>query len=355
MENIETLQNKRERVQYIDALRGFAMLMVVLGHVEIFSFFNFTHTTTLMSMLSAIHMPLFFFISGLCVYNPEKKYAFIKVKNDFLRLIVPAVIVGLIYTYFKKGENCSFFLANSMKAGYWFTISLFEVLLIYYAISNLLRKSDKVFMLVLWTVAGLLYLLKLPFKMDGSLETIGNYLCLHQTFNFFVFFALGITVSKYRLRIHSLLENQLFAATSLILFATASFVLLGIVPKYANSSIVWRVLDTFGETIVGLLGITLLYIIFYKRQSVFSSSNRLIKNLVFIGNNTLAIYLVHYFFLPVLPQVGTFMLENCSVILELSLGLIGTCVVVFMSLSVSKLLTIISPFIGYILLGNKQY
>lgn len=327
------------------------MLMVVFVHVEIFSFFNFTHTTPLMCIFSAVHMPLFFFISGLCIYNPDKKYGFTKVKDDFLRLIIPAVVVGLLYTYFKKGEDCFFFLANSMKAGYWFTISLFEVLLIYYVINNRTKNNNKAFMIVLWTIAGLLYILRLPFKMVGSLETLGNYMCLHQTFNFFVFFALGITTSKYKSKTHRLLEDQVFGAAVLLLFTIVSFVVFGLVPKYAGSSVVWKVLDTFGETLVGLFGICMLYVIFYKMQSVFNSSNRIAKSLVFVGNNTLAIYLIHYFFLPVLPQLGEFLIECPSVIVEGMLVLSIALIVLVLSLLTQWCVKISSTFLGRILFG----
>lgn len=34
------LSNKKERVQYIDALRGFTMLLVVIQHVETFGFYG---------------------------------------------------------------------------------------------------------------------------------------------------------------------------------------------------------------------------------------------------------------------------------------------------------------------------
>ena len=120
--------NKKGRIQYIDALRGFAMLMVVFAHVEIYSFFGFKADTPLTKIISMIHMPLFFFISGLCVYKRKRRYRLAKIKGDFLRLIIPALIVGLIYAEFRVNS----FLADNMKAGYWFTISLFEMLLIYY-------------------------------------------------------------------------------------------------------------------------------------------------------------------------------------------------------------------------------
>ena len=82
------ISNKNVRIQYIDALRGFAMFLVVFVHVEIFGFFNFTHTTFLGKLFSAIHMPTFFFISGLCIYKSGVYYTYSRVHNDFMRLIL---------------------------------------------------------------------------------------------------------------------------------------------------------------------------------------------------------------------------------------------------------------------------
>lgn len=345
--------SKKERLQYIDALRGLAMIMVVFVHVEVFSFFNFTHTTALMYMLSAIHMPLFFFISGLCAYNPDKIYGFPKVKNDFYRLIIPAIVIGLLYTYFKLGEDFVFFFANSMKAGYWFTFSLFEILLIYYAISNLTKKNRKAFMLVMWTFAVLLYILKLPFKTYETLEVVGNYLCLHQTFNYFIYFALGITISKYKERVESLFGYQSLITLILVLFIAVSVLVFNIFPDYATDTVKWRVLDTLGETVVGVFGVLLLYITFNKTQTKFSRSGMWQRGVILVGNNTLAIYLIHYFLLPTFPQVGSFLLDYHSLIVELMVGCGLTVIIVVLSITVNRIIEFLCPSFGRFILGNK--
>ena len=348
------LKKKNDRLLYIDALRGLAMLMVVFVHVEIFSFFNFGHTTTLMYVLSSVHMPLFFFISGFCIYKPDRKCYITRVKKDFMRLILPAVIIGLLYTYLRKGEDLLFFFSNSMKAGYWFTISLFEILLVYYAIKHIIPNNDKAFIVVLWIVSGLLFLLKLPLKVIGGLEIVGNYLCLHQTFNYFVFFVLGVSIAKYKVKSEVLMSNTVFSTVVLLLFALGSLSLYGILPKYVGASVVWRVLDTLGETFVGMSGVLLLYIIFNKMQSVINSRGIFSRILLIVGNKTLPIYLIHYFLLPNLPQVGTFLIDYPSVLSELFLGLIISFMTIAASLIVNEIVRIASPFIGCALLGNRE-
>lgn len=349
-----TIQNKNDRIPYIDALRGLAMIMVVFVHVEIFCFFNFEHTTPLMNILSSIHMPLFFFISGLCTYKPDRRYGLNRIKNDFIRLIVPAVVIGLLYTCFRKGENLIFFLSNSMKAGYWFTISLFEVLLIYYAARYFIPQNDKKLIVILWVISGLLFVLKLPFKTISSLEIIGNYLCLHQTFNYFIFFVLGISVAKYKDKIEVLLHNNYFTSSVMFLYVFGTFSLYGVLPKYAGVSVFWRVLGTLGETLLGVLGVLMLFVFFYKMQGVIDRQGVLSRFLSTIGNSTLQIYLIHYFFLPRLPQLGAFLINYPGVVSESFLSLVVSFQVIATSLIVNEIIRRVSPFLGNVFLGNQR-
>lgn len=349
-----TFQNKNERVLYIDALRGLAMIMVVFVHVEIFSFFNFGHTTPLMNIFSSIHMPLFFFISGLCIYKPGRRYSFCRVKKDFIRLIIPAVIIGLLYTCFRKEEDLIFFFSNSMKAGYWFTISLFEILLIYYTTRYFIPRNDKTLIVVLWVISGLLFLVKLPFKTITSLNVMGNYLCLHQTFSYFIFFVLGVTFAKYKDKIEVLKYNKLFSSLVLLLYVFGAFSLYGILPKYAGVSVFWRVLDTLGETFLGVLGVLLLFVFFNKKQDVINRQGVLSRILCVIGNSTLQIYLIHYFFLPKLPQIGAFLINYPGFVSEVFLSIVVSFLVIATSLMINEIIRSVSPFLGNLFLGNQR-
>lgn len=58
-----------KRIKYIDALRGFTMILVVFAHIEAFSMFGMQHTTFLGSIFQSFRMPLFFFISGYIAFK----------------------------------------------------------------------------------------------------------------------------------------------------------------------------------------------------------------------------------------------------------------------------------------------
>ncbi|OYP59578.1 acyltransferase family protein, partial [Prevotella sp. P3-122] len=52
-----------KRLQYVDFLKGFAILCVVVGHIAAFN----PKCDLLIDFVYSFHMPLFFFISGfLC-------------------------------------------------------------------------------------------------------------------------------------------------------------------------------------------------------------------------------------------------------------------------------------------------
>lgn len=350
-ESIRTIISN-SRYQYIDALRGLAMFLVVFVHVEIFGFFEFSHFTFLGKLFSTIHMPIFFFISGFCIYRPDHVYGKSRLYNDILRLLIPPFIVGLLYTYFKLDKDIFFFLSNPMKAGYWFTMSLFEILIIYYIVSNFIKDNSRLFDLSLIFLALFLYLLKLPLKIVPQAELIANYLCLHQTFNFFMFFVVGIMFSKYRVQILKYISNKWVLTILLLLFSVLSYLLFfGITPLVSNV-IIMQVIYTLCETVIGLLGLILLFVLFSTHKSNFSDASKVGKILILVGNNTLAIYLIHYFFIPFLPEIGEFLLEYPSVLCELSICLPVSFMIIIASICTAKLIRI-SPILGKVLLGDK--
>ena len=340
------------RVKYIDALRGFAMLLVVFVHVEIFSIYGFGNATTLANIISAVHMPLFFFISGFCVYKLGRKYTITKVCADALRLILPAVVVGAVYTNFKTGMDLMYFFSNPMKAGYWFTITMFEVLLIYYVINNVMHNSRRRFLVTLWVISIVLYMMKLPLKIFPIADTVGNYLCLHQTCNFFVFFVVGVTASMFMNYFHTIISRKFFPTIIAVLLLACSYVQYGPLSVYWGTSVIWMVIETIGESLIGVTGTITLYMVFYKYKEFFSGVNSISRGLICIGVNTLPIYLLHYFFLSKFPLLGELLLPYPNVILEFIVVLPITVIIIIASL-LSNYIFSASPIFSW-MLGNRR-
>lgn len=77
------------RITYIDNMRGIAILLVMLGHSI------GTTGEPLNQFILSFHMPLFFFISGLCASKKEMSF-FTMLKKFAFTMIVPIIIMGII-------------------------------------------------------------------------------------------------------------------------------------------------------------------------------------------------------------------------------------------------------------------
>ena len=121
------------------------MLLVVLVHIETFSFSEQTFIYT--SIFSFFRMPLFFFISGYIAFKSKKiwdTHIFLKESSKKLRIqLIPTFFFGLIFTYLVAKENFSTFITDISKQGYWFTLVLLEMFLVYYSCNHLLYKIKK--------------------------------------------------------------------------------------------------------------------------------------------------------------------------------------------------------------------
>lgn len=328
------------------------MFMVVFAHIEIFSFFEFAETTFLCRLFSTIHMPIFFFISGLCIYRPNAIYGYSRFHQDFVRLILPALIVGLIYTYFKIDQNALYFATNTMKAGYWFTISLFEILLIYYLIYKRI-KNNKIFLLVLCGVSLVLYFMRLPLKFFPHLTLVGDWLCLHQTCDFFLYFSIGILFAKYKDVTERLMQNRNFIAVMLLIFMVSSYLVLSFFYLKEQVDVIGKVVCSLGESIVGISGLITFYMLFVHYMSIFSTENILGRILITIGENTLPIYLLHYFLLPSFPCVGDLLKSSSSILCELLIGVPLTLLVIVGSLLMAQIIRL-SSSLSKLFLGDKR-
>lgn len=81
----------KERIAYLDIARGIGMILVVMGHVEYVN-------ATLRQFISAFHMPLFFLISGILIWEKqEEKRSFIElVKRKLRSIMIPYVVFSLL-------------------------------------------------------------------------------------------------------------------------------------------------------------------------------------------------------------------------------------------------------------------
>lgn len=95
---INKIQRNREermkRIEYLDAMRGFTMMLVVMYHVVNFCLGGFAESFSFNQMMGEFRMPLFFFVSGFLLYrshyiwNTQGIFSFLR-KKIFVQIISP--------------------------------------------------------------------------------------------------------------------------------------------------------------------------------------------------------------------------------------------------------------------------
>lgn len=167
------MNNQNNRLDYIDKLRGFAILLVVLGHL----YLPYTKEGALhpvAEMIYSFHMPLFFFISGyLCeiTHKIDRNGSIAFIKKKSVALIVP-------YLFWLIGGNLIFFHGHIQSVEdlfelfcffpnlhYWFMPVLFIMMILYLFQYKLINRHDTyqnrlIFMLAIMScfcICGILF------------------------------------------------------------------------------------------------------------------------------------------------------------------------------------------------------
>ena len=115
----------RNRIAYIDAMRGFLILTVVFVHIFDHALFEegvLATRTWIIDLICVFFLPIFFFISGLFTHKSNMRGLIEK----FYGILLPTLITWTIYNLL-TGYNLYNGLNDPFKNGYWFTYALFEI------------------------------------------------------------------------------------------------------------------------------------------------------------------------------------------------------------------------------------
>lgn len=155
----------------IDAIKGVAIILVVIGHViQYICAITDYESNLIYNIIYSFHMPLFMFWSGYLAYRQGRELDAAWIKKRFLALIVPYV-VWIVVTYFWEGHAGSGTLVEWCMDGVlyvtngapWFLWVLFLNGLILYLGTKLRKytiKNDIVFALLIVGVYVISYIAK---------------------------------------------------------------------------------------------------------------------------------------------------------------------------------------------------
>ena len=332
-----------KRIEYIDALRGFTMFLVVVMHVGGICFGP--PEGSFHGILGIVRMPMFFLISGFVLYkagvvwNKQQIISFFKKKIP-VQLLSPFVFYMVYIHVHKYGFVDSIF--NGPKFGYWFTFVLFEYFVFYATVRFLVRNWWGDVILVI--MGFCFYPFSWPVIKDALPipNEILDFLSF-QHWHYFIFFVLGTLLKKYFDTVQCWLDGKwLLPCCILFFFLEIPF---------------FDVLHIDGNIIgfpMSLAGLVIMFSFFRKKQHLFSHETRLGSVFQYVGRRTLDIYLIHYFLLPVeLRKVFTVFHDHSMPIIEFAVSTLIAFLIIAMCLLIGNIIRL-SPLLAHWVFGAKK-
>lgn len=339
---------KGQRIEYIDALRGFTMILVVMTHVCSFCFNSYNLSYS--SIMAQFRMPLFFFVSGFVFYKDiiwdRYTFASFMKKKIPVQILTPTIFL-LLYIYIKQ-RPIKGILYDEFRYGYWFTYVLF-LFFVFYIIIKLISQSLKIkskwnnVILILW--GCICYTVTLIGDVFLKNDLSGLLLMGH--WRLFIFFVAGAMSKQYFNYFQKLLDNK-YA----MLFIIAFYFLSNIFDKYVFGY--HGTIDIPLSLLRNFSGVFIVFAFFRKYSAIFTKDKWLGRSLQYIGRRTLDIYLLHYFFLPSgLVSVFTLFADNELPTLEIFASMLLSLLVISLCLIVSNVYRL-SPWIEEKMFGVKK-
>lgn len=292
-----------KRLVYIDNLKAFAIVLVVLGHAIQFINWGGYKTDVIFNLIYSFHMPLFMALSG-CFFSSSLKLSFAEIlKKKTITILWPAIIWSIPKLIIANGSKVDCLLYNV-----WFLKSVFICYILYYCLYKFLKKDVFVGIVVLIT-ATFIPLSHLPGNLNAMLP----------------FFFFGILIRKH---IHILTKPKTSINVVLFLLYVTMFLfrptdkMIDGVTKIGDTITIcpYILYEYLYRMLMALIAVLLLMRMFYsiKFDNSFFS---------FWGKNTLAIYVMNVTFsdflrhlpLPAMNDISLFTCIGFTVILQMIL------------------------------------
>ena len=145
------LPNKRD--YQIDAIKGFAIILVVVGHITAFSNnLENLQNNMVFQLIYSFHMPLFFFVSGYLVFGRFGPTTAEWIIKKFRQLIIPYILFTIFFFYFLFGFSVNRFTITDISQtlfsytvpnSAWFLPVLFESVLVLALLINAEKIAGK--------------------------------------------------------------------------------------------------------------------------------------------------------------------------------------------------------------------
>lgn len=324
------------RIDYIDSMKGLAILLMVMGHVIAWQFPNPVamlnddgprSTMFLFRFIYSFHMPLLMFCSGLFVIRGigiSLRDVGMSIWKRVQSLILPSIFTGGLL-WLQRGNF-----------GYWFLWTLFQFivisLLLYYVCERIPKYGKHVYVTILCFISlgTMLFLPKLmPFERLPLID-IGH-------LRFFPYFCFGIICNQYKLIEKVMSKNWVYTISLLIFgFLTYWITIEGNhIPKQSVTGCV--------------LPISAIVLLIYLFKEGLSGASKAELWLQKLGKHSLEVYILHLFFLFPMYRVGEYVQEHVN-------NVVGGQLVFFVQTITSLIVSVVIVYLCYLVMNiiNKS-
>lgn len=217
----------RKYYEEINIMKGFAAVLVVLGHAIMQTGVENTAFQLIYQVLYSFHMPLFFFASGflsikiLDFRNGKERLEY--VKSRFVRLLVPYFSMGILYLparwlmgsfaneSYDLAESWRIFLGENPDGALWFLYALF---LISIFAGVIIRRKNLPWVLAFSVLLALM----------SKCMVWPTIICEETLFHLF-FFVLGLYVREHYEKLQNVLCKNAAVLIAVILFVGANWMM----------------------------------------------------------------------------------------------------------------------------------
>lgn len=319
------------RMLWVDSMRGFSMLIVVFGHV-LLSLGIGGYSSFLSSVLLTFRMPLFFFVSGFFSFRIIAWWNKRRIADILKRKLQAQVLCTLVFLVVYQYVTSGGVNIDHGFGGYWFTIVLFQMYLSYMIlslISRLIKINLVIPAMLLFSALGVAALVL--YSRDSK---IWEFLCWENLCKYYQFFTFGIICARYKAQFFKLFRDNSFIAFMIIGWVVCMIIWYNNVFFQAYP----LAYSFIHDIIVRYFALLTVISLFYGYRDYFSGNMRTSRILRFIGQRTLDIYMIHYFFLPDLTFLSTWLQDGNRIIIQILIASIITAAIVSVCMMISAVL-----------------
>lgn len=335
---------EKKRIEYLDAIKGFAIILVVMAHAIAWNYVDYTEICVysphqpmnvkmggvIWQIIYSFHMPLFFMVSGYLSYKPYLWQDFLLyLRKKAIRLFLPWICCLWISYYIKN------------TAGYWFLLCLFEVSIIGFLWMILIERINHRNRLVTDLIGlGVMYaFFRIIHAGSWSIGTVS----IGRFVDAFIPYSFGILLCKHKFLFNLCIEKSWFYTVCVILFASIFS------SRYFLDFEICNIIYRHSQTLLAIIGSLIAFQAFSKNISA-----KLQPLLVYIGKKTMPIYILHFMFVMQINAVGEYILSMnpiTSIVMQVSYSAIISTIAILLSLFVHRIITF-SPLLKRIMFGE---